>query len=415
MDDEFRLSPCEYDEDELDRMPFKRKMIIIGIVGLAFVILLIFTISAVLRHFNRVVTEYTVEYSDNLFSSKSDNSVFKEQENEALKKKVAFHFGNDRLMISTIDGAYFIDGKGLMSGRYSYAINEPVGDFCNDSILVYDYEGTKAMVLIESKAGLMINSLRNILRGKVSGNGKTVLYSSDDRNDYVTVYNAQGEVENEIRTTFADGIPVDYAISDDGTRLVTAYCSYENNKIVSKLSFYNFAQKGYAVRSPLTGQETIEGKIITRVVFAGRENIIAFNNNGFELYEMRTTKSKLLSKNFEDETVLDYAYDATHFGVVLKDMKTGKKRVVIYDYIGREIKSFNETAFSIDFSDEIHIALRGEQILLSNSKELGLYTLEGKCKALLKFEASVSNCAFAGEDRFFITSGDSIEILKLKR
>ena len=303
------------------------------------------------------------------------------------------------------DGAEAINSYGSQIWNVSYNMNDPIGAVCGDYAAVADCENRIVYMMDGTGSLYWENVPYPIYEVEVSGVGVTAVRMNDGTNDYIQLINLAGEVLVEIKTVEKkDGFPIDIALSEDGTKLVTSYLVIEADEATSWLTFYNFGDVGQNYTNNLTGVYKYE-EIVSKCVFLNNKTLGAFFETGAAIYSV-PEKPELVSKIECEDTILHAAYnedfvalmtDNTKAGTAIRTCVYNMKAEKVFDYSG--VEKFEAVALSgedvVFYNNGACLIVRMDGTLRLNTsfgdkKVLKLLPVNGRDKFLLFEETKVS-------------------------
>ncbi len=295
-------------------------LLIIGAVLL--VVLLVILALYIRKNKNKTYLTYDVEKSITLEMNSSAGYV-------ALGNGV-FRYSRD--------GASVIGKEGEALWNVSYSMSSPVCDVCGNSAVVADYDAKSLYIFDGTGAAHPITTNYPIEKVTVSEQGVVAVLMDDGVQDYIALYSKDGKCLVEMNTLVANsGFPVDVAISKDGTKLVTSYVEFVNEKLVSQLTFYNFGDIGENYVDGLVGLEKYEDVLYADVEFINNNTCVAFGENGFDIFSMEEIPEKTATIEVK-EKIANITYSKQYIGVLLEQQELGRKCMVrLYDTKGKVV------------------------------------------------------------------------------
>ena len=294
--------------------------------------------------------------------------------------------GNSILKYSR-DGALAIDSEGNILWNGSYDFNSPAADTCGNYAVIADIGGTKAVVFNGTDSGTEIEVLLPIVEARVAGQGVVALLLEDSTSNVLNIYNpyaSDKELLVEIPTSVQeDGFPIDFAISEDGTKVVTSFLNIKNGVQENYLNFYNFDEVGKNTVNRLVGARNMEDQMVAKVEFLNNNTVCAFTENGFLLYDMKQIPSDLFTKEFKDN-IKGVCYDKEHIAVALGSLEeAGNTGIRIYDMEGNEVLN-RKTGFQFD-----SMYLSDGELVLYGNISWNVLRLDGTMKYEGDFESGI--------------------------
>ena len=209
---------------------------------------------------------------------------------------------------------------------------------------------------------------------ETSAVGVTAVRMNEGMSDYIQLVTLAGDVLVEIMTLEnRDGFPVDIALSEDGTKLVTSYLVINDAKAEGWLTFYNFGEVGQNYANNLTAVFKYED-VIPEIRFMDNDTVCVFKKDGMDLYTVPELP-ELVAELSSEEPILRVCNDDKHLAVMTDNAKNGSvARAVVYDKKAQVV--FDRTIMEM-FDD---ILLSGEDIVFYNKDACLVMGLNGQLK-----------------------------------
>lgn len=280
----------------------------------------------------------------------------------------------DGYMKVSRDGAEAVNGYGSLAWNVSYDMNEPVAAVCREYAAVGDY-GNKLVYMMDGTGTLYWKNVPYPIREvETSAVGVTAVRMNEGLSDYIQLVTLAGDVLVEIMTLEnRDGFPVDIALSEDGTKLVTSYLVINDAKAEGWLTFYNFGEVGQNYANNLTAVFKYED-VIPEIRFMDNDTVCVFKKDGMDLYTVPELP-ELVAELSSEEPILRVCNDDKHLAVMTDNAKNGSvARAVVYDKKAQVV--FDRTIMEM-FDD---ILLSGEDIVFYNKDACLVMGLNGQLK-----------------------------------
>ncbi len=334
---------------------------------------------------NRTYLTYDVERSVTLQSSIS----------------VGYSLTTDGVLRYSRDGASVIGAQGDEVWNVSFSMSDPIADTCGKCAVVAD-KGAKTLYIFDGTGSANpITTEYPIVRATVSSQGVAAVWMDDGMQDFFSLYSKEGERLVEMNTlTATSGFPVDFAISTDGTKLVTSYVEFDNENLKTQLTFYNFGDVGENYVDGLVGLEKFEGEMLPDVVFLHSELCAAFGENGFTLYAMEEIPEKITTVTVAEEIEL-VSYSEKYIGLVVKGTSPETDCLVrIYDTRGKLV---DERAIAGGYE---RFTIAGDEALLYSNLQLYIFRIGGTDKIRTALSKNV-NCVYSiGDGDAYLLVGE---------
>ena len=291
----------------------------------------------------------------------------------------------------TRDGAEIVDKKGKSLATVSYNMNKPAGATCGNAAAIGEIGG-KSLVIIDNKGNSTpITTAHPIDKVAVASQGVTAVFMNSGSEVYIELYKSDGTSIVTMNTLVStSGFPVDIALSNDGTKLVTAYTSFKEEHLQTQLSFYNFGAVGGNYVDGLVAVQIFKDEMIADVEFVNNNTVAAFGDAGFRIYDMEEI-AELKKEVKVTEPIRSIAWSSDHIGLIVESKEKGGNYLVrVYDLSGKAVdtKSITE-GYS-------HFQIEGSDVVLFNEKEIYIYRIGGRDK--IRVEIRKNLCYVASVD-----------------
>jgi len=280
---------------------------------------------------------------------------------------------NNGYMKVSRDGAEAVNGYGSLAWNVGYDMNEPVAAVCREYAAVGDY-GNRIVYMMDGTGALYWKNVPYPIREvETSAVGVTAVRMNDGLSDYIQLITLAGDVLVEIMTLEnRDGFPVDIALSEDGTKLVTSYLVINDAKAEGWLTFYNFGEVGQNYANNLTAVFKYED-VIPEVRFMDNNTVCAFKTDGVDLYAVPELP-ELTAELPSEEPILRVCTDDKHLAIMTDNTKNGTvARTVVYDKKAQVVfdRTLVETFDDILLSeDNIVFYNKGACLMMSLDEQL---------------------------------------------
>ncbi len=319
---------------------------------------------------------------------------------------------NGSLVKYSKDGISYLDRAGNAVWMESYKMKQPMVVVSDEYVAVADLNGNSVYIF---NAGGKVNAIETpytICNLDVADQGVFAVVLENESENFIELYDKNGKNLVNIRTTIADsGYPLDIALSDDGSKMVSSYVTVEGIALKNSIAAYNFGEVGQNETDRLVGGFQLEGTIVPKVEFLNNDTICAFGDNQFRFYSMREKPSeKGLIDDFSKE-IQSIFYNSRYVGIVEKG--TGEENALYYlrvfDTNGNEkfSKAINFTYNNIYATEE--------EIIIVGNAESRIYSFQGNLKFSYSFPREVNNIVSTGfPQRYIVVYDDTTEIIKLR-
>ena len=315
------------------------------------------------------------------------------------------------------DGAVYVDEKDKDIWNETFAMKMPVADVCGEYAAIADLNGND--VYIFNQAGKVSNTTMpyKICDVAVAGQGEFAVILEGEKENYINIYDKNGEQISEIQTTIdKSGYPVDIDLSEDGEKLFSTYLYLDGVTAKNGLAAYNFGAVGQNENADrLMGGYQLEDTIVPKVEFLDNNTICAFGDNQFIIYSMKEKSSERARITFDQE-IKSVVYNASYVGAVVPNQEKDKQGgnaapyvLELYNTNGRKIMTKK-----IDFEYD-DVRMNEEEIVFTGGNECRIYTIKGKQKFSYTFKKNVIDMVPTGAGRRYIVIYESgSEVIRLK-
>lgn len=289
----------------------------------------------------------------------------------AAMKYIPYHNG---YMKVSRDGAEAVNAYGSLAWNIGYDMNDPIAATCQQYAVVGDYDN-KIVYMMDGTGSLFWKNVPYPIREvETSAVGVVAVRMNDGMTDYIQLITLSGEVLVEIKTMEnRDGFPVDIALSEDGTKLVTSYLVIDDGAADGWVSFYNFGDVGKNYANNLAGVFKYD-EVIPEIRFMDNNTLCAFRKNGADIYSVPELPERVAEISC-DAPILRASTSKDYLGIMINNAKAGTvARVAVYDKKGQPI--FDRTI--VENFDAFLIA--GENLVFYNSGACLVMNMNGTLK-----------------------------------
>lgn len=312
------------------------------------------------------------------------------------------------------DGAVYVDEKGESVWNETFAMKMPAADVSGEYAAIADLNGNDVYVF--NKEGKVSSTTMpyKICDIAVAGQGEFAVILEGEKENYINIYDKNGEQISEIQTTIdKSGYPMDIDLSEDGEKLFSTYLYLDGANAKNGLAAYNFGAVGQNENADrLMGGYQLEDMIVPKVEFLDNNTICAFGDTQFIIYTMKEKPSQKAVIVFEEE-VQSVIYNSDYIGVVLSNKSDGKNAapyiLELYNTSGRKVMTQE-----IDFAYE-NVRMSKDEIVFTGGTECRIYTIKGDLKFSYVFQKNVKDMVPTGYSRRYIVLYDNgSEVIKLR-
>lgn len=312
------------------------------------------------------------------------------------------------------DGAVYVDEKGESVWNETFAMKMPAADVSGEYAAIADLNGNDVYVF--NKEGKVSSTTMpyKICDIAVAGQGEFAVILEGEKENYINIYDKNGEQISEIQTTIdKSGYPMDIDLSEDGEKLFSTYLYLDGANAKNGLAAYNFGAVGQNENADrLMGGYQLEDMIVPKVEFLDNNTICAFGDTQFIIYTMKEKPSQKAVIVFEEE-VQSVIYNSDYIGVVLPNKSDGKNAapyiLELYNTSGRKVMTQE-----IDFAYE-NVRMSKDEIVFTGGTECRIYTIKGDLKFSYVFQKNVKDMVPTGYSRRYIVLYDNgSEVIRLR-
>lgn len=316
---------------------------------------------------------------------------------------------DNRLILCYHDGASALDGTGKLLWEAAFQMDNPRAAVSGGMTAIADIGGTQVCVVGENGIPHSYQVVYPIVGHDVAGQGVTVVLLDAGADDYIRLYDMTGELRVDINTkTKKDGFPVSLALSDDGTKLVTLYLSFDGDEMVSKVTFYNAGEVGKSYAGNVVGQKIYEGELIGGIDFLDNDTVCIRKENGADIYRMTQIPS-FAAEIRADGTLLDLVASSGGIALLQQEEKTGEKTLVYYTTQGKKQAEYH----GIPEYERLFVGNR--EVALFSPQQLTIYRGNASIKFSGELKQSYQSFAFGGGSRYFLMETGRIQTIKLEK
>ena len=342
-----------------------------------------------------------------------ENRVYNSYETVTSRDKTSgseeyTRYGNGVLRVNR-DGAEALDGDGTMLWNVSYTMTDPIYAVCENAAAVADRAGRSLYIMDGTGSSNPVNTTHQIYEIDVANQGVTAALTVDGVNTYINLYSISGTNLLEINTNAGDdGFPVDLALSNDGTKLVTSYVMMRDGEMTTQITCYNFGEVGQNYTDNIVALYYYERQFCPKVEFLTNTVFCVFLDNGVEVYRMQETPGDpIFIKAFEQE-IQSIFYNESYIGFVLSNEEGSERyRMEVYDLSGNMVltETMNDNYKDIMVSDD--------EVIYYDDLNVVITKLNGIEKFRYKFSTNIDFFLPGGNSQRYLMATDS-EIITIK-
>ena len=282
-------------------------------------------------------------------------------------------------------------------------------DVCQNCCVVYDKNGSEMAIFNDKGKVGSIQTDLPILKVKVASQGVVAAILEDGETTWLKVYDSSGKDIVTAKTSIdSPGYPVDLSISPDGLLLGVSYLGVKKNQPSSYMAFYNFGNTGQNQMDNMVSGYTYPRTLIPRIQYLNNSKAVAFRDDGFVIFSGKQIPEEDKVVSVEEE-ILSVFCDSENIGLVFRDTEgENPYKMKLYNSNGKlKWEAGVEVAFD-------HITISQDQILMYNSNEFAVYSMNGTCRYQGALnEGNIQNIFKVAQNRYMVIMEGGMETIKL--
>lgn len=321
---------------------------------------------------------------------------------------------NGSLIKYSKEGISYLDKEGNALWMESYKMKQPMVVVSGEYVAAADMNGNAVYIFNKDGKVSSLETPYTISNLDVASQGVVAVVLENETENYIELYDKFGASLVEIRTTIADsGYPMDIALSEDGSKLVTSYITIDGVTVKNSIAAYNFDDVGQNATDRLVGGfNNLGDTIIPKVEFLDNDTVCAFGDDQFVIYSMKEKPSeKSVITDFRGE-VQSIFYNSRYIGIIEKNQGDGDSlyQMRVFDTNGNQ-----------RFSEPIEFGYRNiyateDEIFVIGASESRIYDFQGNMKFACGFSREVENIVPTGSlHKYIVVYDEGTEVIKLKR
>lgn len=319
----------------------------------------------------------------------------------------------DNLLKYNRDGAFYTEYKGELIWNYTYEMGMPTAKKCGNYAMIYDKGGTQLSILSLTGVKGSIKTSLPIVDADVASNGTAAVLMQEDNVSYAELYDADGKIlasgewhgENS-------GFPVAIALSSDGEKLMVSLLDLREGSVKTTICFYHFGKEGRDAIDNLVASYSYADMVIPQIAFVKNDKAIAFGDKGIVLFK-NDAKCKVDKELYVEDQIKSVFYNESYFGIIVDAVTEEGEQVnqmTVYSMNG-----FKKIQKNLEISYHQVELMENNEILVTNGKDVNIYTLQGIRKFAYTFETGIYKIIPGdGSSRYIFLESDKTEIVKLR-
>lgn len=310
----------------------------------------------------------------------------------------------------TDDGmSYVKNGKEIWN--HAYEMKNPVIDICGDYVAVGNFKSNQIYLYGIEGDATTISTEYSLINIEVSEQGIVAAILEDEDANYFQVTDKDGAHLVTGRTVLkGNGYPLDFSLSQDGTKMVVSYIYVSGGVSQSKVLFYNFSEIGQNSTDRMVGGfNQYTSTIVPEVEFVNNDIAVAFGDNMFTIYKVKEIPSLVKEIELEDR-IKSVFYSEKYIGLVFEsDDSQTAYTLKVYNLAGENI-------YTTEIDDNYtELQFAGDCILKYSDTSCQLISINDVVKFEHTFDVGVSKMfPISGNTRYILVSSNKIENIELK-
>ncbi len=223
----------------------------------------------------------------------------------------------DGLIQYSKDGASFTGKNGTLLWNQAFEMSNAQVVSRGDYMAIADIGSNQMRIFNQAGQIAVIDAIYPVADIELAGQGVVAAVLSDADQHYINLYNSSGEDLVRIKATMTNtGYPVDIAISEDGTKLAVSYLIISEGDVTTQIVFYRFGDLEYT--DNIAGTFNYN-EIYPKIEFLNNNTLVAFGEQGFEIFSMRDSAPEVVLKTNFDNEIQSIFYNEQYIGFVFRN------------------------------------------------------------------------------------------------
>lgn len=306
------------------------------------------------------------------------------------------------------DGVSYLDQKGEERWNHSYQIKNPFIEAGQESAVLADKGGNSILVIQKDGVKGEIQTSMPIEKIAVSEQGIVGAILKSGSTMEVLCYDMAGNVLVEHKTSSAGiGCPLDIALSEDGQVMQTLYVYTQEGKLVSRIGYYNFGERGEKETDNQVSLKEYADTLMTTGFFLNLSTSVAVGDNCLVIYQGKEVPEEAYQIMIDKE-IKSVFHNERYVGLILRNEGKEGYELRLYNTGGKMVMSQD---FTGDYSN---VKLCGGQVILYDGKKCSIFMRNG----IQKFAGETSNnimeiFPIAGVNKYIVMSANGMEKIRL--
>lgn len=308
------------------------------------------------------------------------------------------------------DGISYIDGKETVWTE-AFEMKAPMVDVCDEYLAICD-KNTNDIILYNKKGREgKVTTNYPVIKIEVARQGVVAALLEDKKANYIEVYDKEGRPLVSHKTLLNEnGYPIDFTISDDGTKMGVSYLTVAGGTMNNKLMFYNFSNAGKNADEKMVGQfDDYKETIVPTVKFVTNEDVIAVGENVLTTFNMTNIPELRKEIKFEEE-IQKVFYNEKYVGLVFENTQGDNPyRMEVYNLSGNRVM---QKEINMDYDN---MKFAGENVVMYNDLNCQIVSLKAVTKFEYNFKESIKGIMpLDGSKTYLFMMNSSIDKVRLK-
>ncbi|MDO4479333.1 MAG: DUF5711 family protein [Lachnospiraceae bacterium] len=334
-----------------------------------------------------------------------DDSVITKKDNVSVYRAL-----NDDILRYSSDGASLMNQSLKSRWNVTYTMTDPQADTCAKAMVIYDKGGTDVRIFDRNGSVGEFKTSSPIVKARVSAKGNVAVLLHEGDAAVIRYFTSSGgEIAVIASTLKSTGYPVDFDISENGRYLAVSFASLETSSVGSVINFYDFGSGGQSFKDNIVSTVTYEAVLVPQITWMADGSCAAIRDDGFVIF-----KGQNLAPAKEvmfDQDIISFFHDDERLGFIFRSLEGEAPYVMnIYGTNGL-MKATGPVNIEFD-----NVSISGDQIILTSSRKLGIYTMKGDCRFEGELdEGSIVHCIHLTGSRYLLVTNAKTEMIRLTK
>ena len=317
----------------------------------------------------------------------------------------------DCLLEYSNDGISCLNKSKDVVWNQSFEMATPEVQVCGSYLVVYDAAGTKLFVMTESGLVKSLEMASPIQTVCIANQGTIAVLMKENQESQVKLFDKKGnELANGKFYGNKGGIPIDIALSHDGTKLAVDMVDVTRGQVNTTISFYNFGSVGQSEIDNNVGTYTFEGILVPQIDYISNSRMIGMGTGRLLVFD-GAQKPEPSKEIYIEEEILSFFYNEKYIGIVYDKAEVENSwHIKVMDMRGKTVMEHDTTIAY----DEIEF-LANNEICATNATHCEIFTTHSIKKFSYEFDKELYKVFGSGDGQnYTFIFKDTIEEVKLK-